>query len=81
MNLFLLFSLTITYSNFSFGMDSLLKNKTAEKRTYKIIGGWVVGIEKVPYHVAIVKNRSRAPSCGGSIITRWHVVTAAHCIK
>jgi len=44
----------------------------------RIIGGEEVSITEFPWQVSIVNANGHF--CGGSIINRWTVVTAAHCI-
>lgn len=43
----------------------------------RIINGKLIGIEKVPYQVAI--HRSNRFDCGGSLISEEFVLSAAHC--
>ncbi|RAL06823.1 serine protease [Aspergillus homomorphus CBS 101889] len=44
-----------------------------------IVGGSKVSIEDYPYQIALLYGGYR--NCGGSIISRNHVVTAAHCVS
>lgn len=47
----------------------------------RIVGGHNITIEEAPWQVSLEKlNRSRH-FCGGSIINRFTIVTAAHCVK
>lgn len=43
----------------------------------KIVGGKVIDISVVPYQVVLQKHGFFI--CGGSIITRDYILTAAHC--
>ncbi|XP_045456506.1 trypsin CFT-1-like [Melitaea cinxia] len=43
----------------------------------RIIGGNVTTVEKYPFAVQILYMSQLC--CGGSLITMWHVLTAAHC--
>lgn len=49
----------------------------------KIVGGSVAAITEAPYQVALLFDSNGSGSyyqaCGGSIITRNVIVTAAHC--
>lgn len=56
-----------------------ISNDTADHSKEKIIGGHVVDIKSYPYQVSIMLFGSHY--CGGSIITPFHILTAAHCIE
>ncbi|XP_046974052.1 trypsin CFT-1-like [Vanessa cardui] len=43
----------------------------------RIIGGNATTVEKYPFIVQILYSSQL--SCGGSLITQWHVLSAAHC--
>ncbi|XP_050357316.1 trypsin, alkaline B-like [Nymphalis io] len=43
----------------------------------RIIGGTPTSVEKYPFVVQILYGSQLA--CGGSLITQWHVLSAAHC--
>lgn len=45
----------------------------------RIVGGIYVSIENYPYQ-AFISNRNRL-SCGGSIISNFHILTAGHCVS
>ena len=44
-----------------------------------IVGGSDAEPNSIPWQVALLYNGQQ--SCGGSLITSQHVVTAAHCTK
>jgi len=45
----------------------------------RIIGGSEVSISDFPWQVSL--NNERGHFCGGSIIDRWRILTAAHCVN
>ncbi|GJQ69112.1 hypothetical protein Trydic_g6275 [Trypoxylus dichotomus] len=47
--------------------------------TGKIVGGYDVGYYKYPWYVALI--RDDVPYCGGTLIAKKFVVTAAHCFQ
>ena len=47
--------------------------------TPKVVGGYAIDITDAPYQVALVNN-SGQQFCGGTIIAKNWVVTAAHCL-
>lgn len=55
-----------------------LKNETVENFKDKIIGGYSANIVDFPHQVFV---RSSNTGCGGSIISRSHILTAAHCVE
>lgn len=46
---------------------------------HRIIGGWPISIKEAPYQVAMLIDNYYA--CGGSIINRYWILTAAHCVR
>ncbi|XP_047540732.1 trypsin CFT-1-like [Vanessa atalanta] len=50
---------------------------TADDNSTRIIGGNPTTVEKYPFVVQILYSSQL--SCGGSLITQWHVLSAAHC--
>lgn len=48
----------------------------------KIIGGKEIDIKEVPYQawLTMVREDGKAYGCGGSIIGKQYILTAAHCI-
>ena len=56
---------------------SNIKNKIYQDQ--RIVGGINVDREKFPYYVLL--SNSGEPSCGGSIINKEWVLTAAHCVE
>lgn len=51
------------------------------KRQTKIVGGQETLINEYPSMAAIVSRSTRELYCGATIISRYHVLTAAHCIN
>ncbi|XP_044727735.1 plasma kallikrein-like [Chrysoperla carnea] len=45
----------------------------------KIVGGYDVGYYKYPWFVGLQAKYGKIFSCGGTLITRQHVLSAAHC--
>lgn len=45
----------------------------------RIVGGQETNIEKFPHQISLEYNKKH--SCGGAIISRNYVITAAHCIE
>lgn len=48
-------------------------------RKTRIVGGTVANIAEFPWMVGMTKQGQF--HCGGSLITRLHVLTAAHCLE
>ncbi|XP_011504649.1 PREDICTED: chymotrypsin-2-like [Ceratosolen solmsi marchali] len=46
----------------------------------KIVGGYKVDIVDFPYAVSLRYFKQNQHFCGGSIISEWHILTAAHCL-
>ena len=46
----------------------------------RIVNGKVANIGDYPY-MALLKMVDGRYSCGGSLINKWYVLTAAHCIE
>nr|QHB21579.1 venom S1 protease 4 [Platymeris rhadamanthus] len=51
----------------------------ANKSPSRIVGGDETAINEYPFAVQIMLSRRKFAYCGGSIITPYHVLTAAHC--
>ncbi|KAK9510637.1 hypothetical protein O3M35_005377 [Rhynocoris fuscipes] len=49
------------------------------KAPRRIVGGVEAGVNEYPFPILLIFASSRQPFCGGSIITPYHVLTAAHC--
>ncbi|RDW92774.1 serine protease [Aspergillus mulundensis] len=60
---------------------TLLSALTSTRTTLKpsIVGGTEVSITDYPYQIALLNGG--ACTCGGSIISPNHIVTAAHCVR
>lgn len=59
-------------------VHSALIPESSHSSPKKIVGGDLVDIEEVPYQVALfLRNGFK---CGGVIIDKHFVITAAHCI-
>nr|ATU82399.1 venom S1 protease 5 [Lethocerus distinctifemur] len=52
----------------------------ANKGTSRIIGGQETAVNEFPFMAMLMRMGSTKPFCGGSLITRRHVLTAAHCL-
>ncbi|KAK9510641.1 hypothetical protein O3M35_005379 [Rhynocoris fuscipes] len=49
------------------------------KAPKRIVGGVEAGVNEYPFPILLAFESSLEPFCGGSIITPYHVLTAAHC--
>lgn len=60
----------------------LLECGKTYSRTSKIVGGGDVKFGEIPWQAAIVKRQyfNQKISCGGALINKRWVVTAAHCV-
>ena len=45
----------------------------------RIVGGTVAHDFQYPWQVGLIYHKKRHPYCGGSLITKQHVLTAGHC--
>jgi len=45
----------------------------------RIVGGSEADANSIPWQVGLVSNQGSTPFCGGTIITPYHILTAAHC--
>lgn len=48
-----------------------------EIKSERIVGGEVISLSDAPYQVSLQYNKIHL--CGGSIISPWFIITAAHC--
>lgn len=57
------------------------EQQVAKKTEYdtKVVGGYAIDITQAPYQVALINN-SGQQFCGGTIIAKNWIVTAAHCL-
>nr|ATU82403.1 venom S1 protease 9 [Lethocerus distinctifemur] len=53
----------------------------ANKNEKRIVSGVETGINEFPFMAGLMSQRYKIVICGGSIITEWHVLTAAHCTR
>ncbi|KAK9505027.1 hypothetical protein O3M35_009178 [Rhynocoris fuscipes] len=49
------------------------------KSPKRIVGGSEASVNEYPFVALLMLTRRKFPFCGGSIITPYHVLTAAHC--
>ena len=45
----------------------------------RIVGGSEADANSIPWQVGLVPSQGSTPFCGGTIITPYHILTAAHC--
>ncbi|MFT7810291.1 coagulation factor IX-like [Arapaima gigas] len=55
-------------------------SEVREMITPRIMGGNEVIPGEIPWQVALVDRQTQIVFCGGSIISEWWVITAAHCL-
>uniref|UniRef100_A0AB38ZEE2 Venom S1 protease 37 n=1 Tax=Ectomocoris sp. TaxID=3104572 RepID=A0AB38ZEE2_9HEMI len=90
--LFLLFRFCCTsdgnddYDSSEYGVTPGIRKTTCNcgftnKNPARIVGGVETGINEFPFIVAIRTQFSPFVFCGGTIISEYHVVTAAHCTR
>ncbi|KAL1130276.1 hypothetical protein AAG570_013214 [Ranatra chinensis] len=53
----------------------------ANKDNKRVIGGTETGVNEYPFMAGLMSRRYKTVLCGGSIITAYHVLTAAHCTE
>ncbi|XP_011505643.1 PREDICTED: chymotrypsin-2-like [Ceratosolen solmsi marchali] len=58
-----------------------LYSSDIQGKKLRIYGGEDVTIQDYPYSAALAKISNEYFFCGGSIISNWHILTAAHCIE
>ncbi|XP_053976002.1 chymotrypsin-2-like [Hylaeus volcanicus] len=63
----------------TFILSALLALANAEFES-RIIGGIVAKPGEIPYQVSLQTASSSRHFCGGSILDKYHVITAAHCV-
>ena len=61
-------------------IDTTTNYKFQSNYKIRIVGGIQVK-DSVPYQVSIQKLQSRLPFCGGAIISKRFIITAAHCVQ
>ena len=49
------------------------------KLTSRIVNGFDANRNQFPYFAALIKEEKDV-DCGGSVISNWHILTAAHCV-
>ena len=54
-------------------------NTSEKSEVLEIIGGVPANIRDFPWQIRILENGSHL--CGGSILSEWWILTAAHCFK
>lgn len=78
------FTLTLLGSLWMLGVSgfSLRDDNEEVQPKEKIVGGNLVTIDQVPYQAALFRYVTPDfiyPACGGSLISKTFVLTAAHC--
>uniref|UniRef100_A0A146LH04 Venom serine protease n=1 Tax=Lygus hesperus TaxID=30085 RepID=A0A146LH04_LYGHE len=53
----------------------------ANKDSQRIVGGKETKVNEYPMMAGLFYTPRNVLFCGGTVITRWHVVTAAHCVE
>ncbi|KAJ0049903.1 hypothetical protein NL108_005201 [Boleophthalmus pectinirostris] len=60
--------------------NTLTPTEEPRKAIKRIVGGQLVSKGEIPWQAALIAHPSGRLFCGGSILSRWWVITAAHCI-
>lgn len=47
----------------------------------RIVGGKETKVNEYPMMAGLYYVPRKVLFCGGTVITRWHIVTAAHCVQ
>lgn len=80
MNILFCAAFVILWSPFQFAIVSpVIPGEPIRPLDEKIVGGEVIDIKLAPYQVSLVYNSYF--TCGGSIISLKHILTAAHCTR
>lgn len=59
-------------------MNAAASTVCSEARRARIIQGQTITIEEAPYQISLIEE-GQGHVCGGSIISKHHVLTAGHC--
>lgn len=59
----------------------LIVTSSPFKLTGRIIGGQNAETAQFPHCVSLIESTNLQHFCGGSLLSKWHILTAAHCVE
>lgn len=78
MKSFIFISIITAISSACIGTDEFIERTYFDDANSRIVGGQLAEEGQFPHQVALFRDNRF--SCGGSILDKRHVLTAAHCV-